>query len=192
MKAPKNLYNKFGKFNYRNVESILEAFKPLGHELGLVLTLTDELVSIGDRVYIKAVATLTDTDSPQYIPACAYARESDAKKGFDEPQLTGTASSYARKYALNGLLLLDDSNDPDTNEYHEQTACDEDEERSKTPIRITAKRNTILSACAAKKTTARPNGYMPEDITNGRPLDDLSEEELDAVIDALHEKKWIK
>lgn len=122
MKAPKNLYNSFGKYNYRNAESILEAFKPYGKEYGLALIVSDEVVEIGGRVYVKASAMLYDVnDGAQHIENTAYARESDEKKGMDASQITGTASSYARKYALNGLFLLDDTKDADSDEYHRQT-----------------------------------------------------------------------
>ena len=109
LKAPKNQRNEFGGFNYRSAEDILEAVKPL---LGdAVLTLSDDLVQMGDRIYVKATATLTDGTST--FPVTAYARESETKKGMDPAQITGAASSYARKYALAGLFLLDDNKDPD-------------------------------------------------------------------------------
>ena len=116
--APKSNYNNFGKYKYRSAEDILESVKPLNAENGLLLTITDEPVYIGDRNYIKATATITDgTDT---IEVTAYARESASKKGMDESQITGTASSYARKYALNGLYLIDDTKDADTDEYQNQ------------------------------------------------------------------------
>lgn len=122
MKAPKNLFNKFGNYNYRNAEGILEAFKPFGEKYKVVLVLNDEIVNIGDRYYIKATATLYDTeDLAKPFSNSAYARESFDKKGMDDSQITGTASSYARKYALNGLFLLDDTKDADTDEFHEET-----------------------------------------------------------------------
>lgn len=121
MKAPKNLYNKFGNYSYRNAEGILEAFKPFGEKYKVVLTLSDEVVNVGDRYYIKATATLFDTEDLETVTNVAYARESFDKKGMDDSQITGTASSYARKYALNGLFLLDDTKDADTDEFHEET-----------------------------------------------------------------------
>lgn len=121
MKAPKNLYNKFGNYSYRNAEGILEAFKPFGEKYKVVLTLSDEAVNVGDRYYIKATATLFDTEDLETVTNVAYARESFDKKGMDDSQITGTASSYARKYALNGLFLLDDTKDADTDEFHEET-----------------------------------------------------------------------
>ncbi len=121
MKAPKNLYNSFGKYKYRNAEGILEAFKPYGEKYKVVLTVSDEIVERGDRVYVKTNAMLTDCESEKFITNSAFAREAEEKKGMDESQITGTASSYARKYALNGLFLLDDTKDADTDEYKMQT-----------------------------------------------------------------------
>lgn len=118
LKAPKGQYNSFSKFNYRSAEDILEAVKPLNDAQGLLLTLTDKPILVGDRYYIEATATLTDGDDN--IQINAYAREPLNKKGMDESQITGTASSYARKYALNGLYLIDDTKDADTDEYTNQ------------------------------------------------------------------------
>lgn len=115
LRAPKNQYNDFGKYAYRSCEDILEAVKPLVAEEGLALTLSDELVQMGDRYYVKATVTLTDGTAS--IQAHAFAREAMTKKGMDESQVTGTASSYARKYALNGLFCIDDAKDADTEEY---------------------------------------------------------------------------
>lgn len=116
LKAPKNQHNNFGNYNYRSCEDIFEAVKPLLKEQGLVLTLNDELVYIGERYYIKATATLYDieTDDGTCITNTAYAREEETKKGMDGSQITGASSSYARKYALNGLFLIDDVKDSDT------------------------------------------------------------------------------
>ncbi|HHV39742.1 MAG TPA: ERF family protein [Tepidimicrobium sp.] len=117
LKAPKAQYNSFGNFNYRSCEDILEAVKPLLVDERLVLTLCDKLEHIGDRYYVKAVATVLDVDSEGEISVSAYAREAEEKKGMDDSQVTGTASSYARKYALNALFLIDDTKDADTDEY---------------------------------------------------------------------------
>lgn len=117
MKAPKNLTNRFGGYNYRNAEGICEAFKPYGKKYSLALTLSDEIVEVGSRIYVKATATLIDIENGTTTSVSAFARESEVKKGMDDSQITGAASSYARKYALNGLFLLDDTKDPDTEEY---------------------------------------------------------------------------
>ena len=118
LKAPKGQYNNFGKYKYRSAEDILEAVKPINAKHGVLLTITDEPVLVGDWHYIKATATVTD--GTESIVVTAYARESLNKKGMDDSQITGTASSYARKYALNGLYLIDDTKDADTDEYRNQ------------------------------------------------------------------------
>lgn len=112
LKAPKGQYNSFGKYNYRSCEDILEGVKPLLNKYGLYLTINDAVELIGDRYYIKATATLFDGDN--CISTSAYARESLDKKGMDSSQVTGATSSYARKYALNGLLCIDDTKDADS------------------------------------------------------------------------------
>lgn len=114
LKAPKNQYNKFGDFYYRNCEDIQEAVKPLLAEIKAVLLTGDEVVNIGGRFYIKATATFQDTESPERIYNIAYARECEDKAKMDAAQITGSSSSYARKYALNGLFCIDDTKDPDT------------------------------------------------------------------------------
>ncbi len=122
LKAPKSNYNDFGKYNYRSCEDILEAVKPLCQKYRALLTLTDDIEVIADRVYVKARAILRDVDDYNTaIEVQAFAREPSEKKGMDSSQITGTASSYARKYALNGLFCIDDTKDADTNEYQKQT-----------------------------------------------------------------------
>lgn len=116
LKAPKGQFNKFGGYNYRSCEDILEAVKPILKAHSLALHLADEPAMVGERYYIKATATLTDFTGQQ-ISSTAYAREPLDKKGMDDSQITGTASSYARKYALNGLFCIDDTKDADTDEY---------------------------------------------------------------------------
>lgn len=118
LKAPKDLYNKFGNYKYRSAESILEAVKPLLAENGVLLTITDELVMIGNRYYVKSTATAQK--GGETMCGIGYAREDDSKKGMDGSQITGASSSYARKYALNGLFLIDDTKDADTDEYPNQ------------------------------------------------------------------------
>lgn len=112
LKAPKGQYNSFGKYNYRSCEDILEGVKPLLKEHNLALLIDDEIVQIGERYYVKATAKITD--GRECVSATAYAREPDTKKGMDESQITGATSSYARKYALNALLCIDDTKDADT------------------------------------------------------------------------------
>ena len=111
LNAPKNQYNSFGKYHYRNCEDILESVKPLLAD-GEIITVSDEVVMVGDRIYVKATATFENGSYSKSVTA--FAREPQVKKGMDESQITGAASSYARKYALNGLLLIDDNKDADS------------------------------------------------------------------------------
>lgn len=128
LKAPKGQYNKFGKYRYRSAEDILNSVKPLLASVGLVLTLEDEVFLIGARYYIKATAVLTD--GTQKLVKSAYAREDEVHKGSDGAQITGAASSYARKYALNGLFCIDDAKDADaTNDGTAQANNNQHEER---------------------------------------------------------------
>ena len=132
LKAPKGQYNTFGKYRYRSCEDILTAVKPLLAEVGAVIVIEDGLEMVGDRIYIKATASFIDaeTNLGTTISNTAYAREEETKKGMDGSQITGTASSYARKYALNGLLLIDDTKDADTDENrNERDNRYEDEHR---------------------------------------------------------------
>lgn len=123
LKAPKGQFNKFGKYKYRSCEDILEAVKPLLAKYGCSLTIEDAIEQSGDRYYVKATAIFRSNDKPlePNVINTAYAREAETKSGMDASQITGTASSYARKYCLNGLFLIDDTKDADTNEYKAQT-----------------------------------------------------------------------
>jgi len=119
LKAPKNQYNSFGKYNYRSCEDILEGLKPHLLEVKAAVIVTDEIVLIGDRYYVKATADIMDTEKPEdMLSASAYAREDETKKGMDLAQVTGSVSSYARKYALNGLFCIDDTKDSDGIDKH--------------------------------------------------------------------------
>lgn len=121
LKAPKGQYNSFGKYRYRSAEDILEAVKPLLKKYGCTLMLSDDIAQFGDRTYIKSTAILMH--GAESASTQAFAREPLTKKGMDDSQITGTASSYARKYALNGMFCIDDTKDPDTDEYHNQQSC---------------------------------------------------------------------
>lgn len=118
LKAPKSKFNSFGKYKYRSLEDILEGVKPLLEKNKASLVIADSIEQVGDRYYLKATATFIDTENGESVSNSALARESADKKGMDDSQITGTASSYARKYALNGLLLIDDTKDADTDEAH--------------------------------------------------------------------------
>lgn len=144
LKAPKNQYNNFGKYKYRSCEDILEALKPLLKEHNCALTISDEVVMLGSRFYVKATVILKTGDKEEgdyVVSACA--READTKKGMDEAQITGAASSYARKYALQGLFALDDadSKDPDTQNNTEK------EEAKTEPTRIQSDHIARINAC---------------------------------------------
>ena len=123
VKAPKGQFNKFGNYKYRSCEDIVEAVKLVINPLGFYLTLMDEIVLIGNRVYVKATATLSNGE--QTYTATAYAREEETKKGMDGAQVTGAASSYARKYALNGLFAIDDTKDADATNNHDTPTTNE-------------------------------------------------------------------
>lgn len=119
LKVPKSQRNTFGNYNYRNCEDILEAVKPLLAKHECVLTLSDSIEAVGSRYYVKVTARVTD--GKDSIEVTAYAREAESKKGMDDSQITGSTSSYARKYALNGLFAIDDTKDADTDEYTQKT-----------------------------------------------------------------------
>lgn len=163
LKAPKGQYNSFGKYYYRSCEDILEAVKPLCIAQKAVLVLLDEITEIGGRVYVKATAKLIDTESSGSVTNTAFAREDESKKGMDGAQITGTASSYARKYALNGLFCIDDSKDADTNEYKEQQGQEKQEQHP------TAQQVAELMALAKQK------GVAVESIVNGYKLQKLED-----------------
>ncbi len=142
LKAPKGQFNKFGGYKYRSCEDILEAVKPICQKNRTTLVISDTLENIGERYYIKATAILYDIDDKaneigaeqSSISNTAYAREEESKKGMDGSQITGTASSYARKYALNGLFNIDDTKDADTDEFIKQQQIDDDKVIAKTKI----------------------------------------------------------
>ena len=125
LKVPKSQYNNYGKYNYRNCEDILEAVKPICKKHKAVVFLSDKLVINGERHYIEATATFVDVETNESIEVTAYAREEESKKGMDGSQVTGASSSYARKYALNGLFDVDDTKDSDfTNTKDNQTTAE--------------------------------------------------------------------
>lgn len=151
LKAPKGQYNSFGKYKYRSAEDILEAVKPLCHENNCTLTLSDTLENIGDRYYIKA--TVSITNGTETVSVSAYAREDETKKGMDGSQITGTASSYARKYALNGLFCIDDTKDADTDEYKRQSTGNSKKDSQKAAPKFSREEleTKIVALCDAKR-----------------------------------------
>ena len=162
-KAPKGQYNSFGKYKYRSCEDILEAIKPFLTETKTVLTINDEIVFIGNRFYVKATAVLTDCENENsFINNTAFAREDDSKKGMDGSQITGASSSYARKYALNGLFAIDDTKDADTDENAKQQG---NSTRTQEPERIT-KEDVQLMRNLCEQKGLNPDSVFPNGIEN--------------------------
>lgn len=193
LKAPKGNYNSFGGYKYRSCEDILEAVKPLLAEEDCTLTLSDEIVQVGDRYYVKATACFSDGSS--YQKTYAYAREDAAKKGMDGSQITGTASSYARKYALNGLFLIDDTKDADTEE-HAKTVKKAAEKAEKEELATDAEKKVFTDRCKQLNVDYRQilkqvgvTGMMTKE-QHGKALIILKEieEEKQAQIDAAQER----
>lgn len=162
LNAPKNLENKFGNYRYRSAESILEALKPHLEEHQAILTLSDEMVEVGGRIYVKATATFSADD--QFICTTAFAREAESKKGMDDAQVTGAASSYARKYALNGLFCIDDTKDPDATNDHDKSQSQPEDDGMIDKIIESFKMQTSLTDLAAKmkKAEGTPYGKNPK------------------------------
>ncbi len=161
LKAPKNQYNAFAKYHYRSCEDILEAVKPLLAKNNATLTITDEPVEVGGRVYIRATCEFSVANSEEEIVVSAYARESESKKGMDDSQITGATSSYARKYALNGLFLIDDARDADTQPPVK------DERKS------TVSANEIVSEVNKKTTIEQLNRYFSDLRTAGVDVENV-------------------
>lgn len=183
LKAPKGQYNSFGKYSYRSCEDILEALKPLLYKQELSLYIHDSIESIGDRYYIKATCVLVSGE--ETISISAYAREEESKKGMDGAQVTGSSSSYARKYALNGLFLIDDTKDMDTDEYKKQTESAD------------GSTNGCLSEKQIKRlyAVAKDCGFSAEDIKksirkkNKASAKELTKAEYDDMIEGMQKNK---
>lgn len=143
LKAPKGQYNSFGKYKYRSCEDIVEAVKPLLAKHGAVLTITDDVLMVGERHYVRATTHFIDTETGDEINTTAYAREEETKKGMDGSQVTGASSSYARKYALNALFAIDDTKDSDSTNTHGKGDKDEPTDIS----RLDALRNAVMKVC---------------------------------------------
>ena len=188
LKAPKGQYNSFGKYKYRSCEDILEAVKPLLKKHGASITISDELVQIGNRIYVKATATFWNADGTGgvNIENTAFAREPDTKKGMDDSQVTGTASSYARKYALNGLLLIDDTKDADTDENRnerENRAKKQKEQPKQEPVEdrtgepaYPTEESMVKDLMAVANKSEKVNGMLTKllETNNARDLAELA------------------
>jgi hypothetical protein len=155
LKAPKGQVNKFGNYRYRSAEDIIEAVKPIIHKYNCFLNISDEVLQIGDRVYIKSTAFLIDGETIETVAMShGWAREEEIKKGMDAAQITGSASSYARKYALNGLFAIDDTKDADaTNEHKDEVG---EEKRMKL---ITLLENTIWDESLKSKQAIKISAF---------------------------------
>lgn len=139
LKAPKNQKNNFGGYNYRSCEDILESVKPLLYEQKCTLCISDEVISVIDSIYVQATATITDSETGEQVTSSAYAREQENAKGMTAPQITGSCSSYARKYALNGLFCIDDTKDADATNTGDDT--------QKTPVRRSRRKIKVDETC---------------------------------------------
>ena len=186
LKAPKSQYNSFGKYAYRNAEDILEAVKPLLLETKTVLDISDDVVMVGDRYYIKARVTLSDTESTDLYSVQAFAREEESKKGMDGSQVTGAASSYARKYALNGLFAIDDTKDSDSTNQHGkgETVETRTKTQTKVPDKQKAQPFDVNKMVEIIKTTAKSLDMTDEELLdfaaaeyNVKALDELGREQ---------------
>ena len=182
LKAPKGQYNSFGKYKYRSCEDILESVKPLLEKYKVTIILTDKLEQIGERYYIRAMAILIDTESDNSIENTAYAREEETKKGMDGSQITGTSSSYARKYALNGLLLIDDTKDADTDEFAKENNKGKTKEEPKEK-KITPGQLKVLS-----KLYTGDNLVKLLELNKIDKLEDMSMEKANEIILKLKKK----
>lgn len=191
LRAPKSQYNKFGKFSYRNCEDILEALKPLLEQAKAALVINDNLIEIAGRIYIKSTASLRNIEEPgEEVRAIGYAREPEELKGMQEPQITGACSSYARKYALNALFLIDDVKDPDSNEVSRgfeqpRAVANATPQRVQSSGRITQKQANRIYAIAKEK------GFTHEDVEKviaiygKKKAEDLTKSEYEAIIERL-------
>lgn len=182
LKAPKSQYNSFGKYKYRSCEDILESVKPLLEKYKVTIILSDKLEQIGERYYIRAMAILFDTESDNSIENTAYAREEETKKGMDGSQITGTSSSYARKYALNGLLLIDDTKDADTDEFAKENNKGKTKEEPKEK-KITPGQLKVLS-----KLYTGDNLVKLLELNKIDKLEDMSMEKANEIILKLKKK----
>lgn len=152
LKAPKSQYNSFGKYYYRSCEDILEAVKPLLAEAKATLTIGDELELVGNRYYVKATVRFIDLETDAQVMNTAYAREDDTKKGMDGSQVTGASSTYARKYALNGLFCIDDTKDSDmTNGMPDQENGQDRKNKNAKPVKLTEAQKRELAELAYRK-----------------------------------------
>ena len=186
LKAPKNQFNKFGNYAYRNCEDILEALKPILSEVKAVVNISDEVVLVGERYYIKATVKFIDAENGEFVEASAMAREEENKKGMDSSQLTGSTSSYARKYALNGLFAIDDTKDSDTTNTHGK------EDGRSNAVTLTDKQLNRMYAIA------KAGGYDKVKVDRlinqkySKKANEMTKEEYDNVVEGLQKIADVK
>lgn len=199
VKCLKSQYNSFGKYRYRSLEDIWAAVKPIAANFGAVLICTDKPVQIGDRYYIEATASIYDVETGESISTNASAREDESKKGMDGSQITGTASSYARKYAMGGLLGLDDTKDADTDSYHNEINAraqkagqpeseqppEEQPPEEQPDIPQKSDRKINIKTCIELSKQKGATALINEDGYRGKAWDTLTDEEIVKV------KMWI-
>lgn len=192
LKAPKDKKNTFAGYNYRSAEGILEAVKPVLVKHNATIVLSDDIVEIGGRAYVKATASFFSTEENAVIDRAtfttAFAREAETKKGLDDSQITGVASSYARKYALNGLLLIDDTKDADTDEY-QKTVREQPGEKAeeKVPQKVTDKEYASDAHIKTIRILAEKAGVEISKAVK-KPLEELTKDEAAKLIIALKKK----
>lgn len=192
LKAPKGQYNSFGKYKYRSCEDILTAVKPLLDKVGATITITDEIEHIGDRFYVRAQAAFMDVEKGTSICNSAFAREDETKKGMDGSQITGTASSYARKYALNGLLLIDDTKDADTDENHNERKAKAEKAEKEPTDRTGEPAYPTKAEMLGVIAKAYPEGKVRDTLLlamKAKTLEDMSDAAIKAVYNKCMEKK---
>lgn len=182
LNAPKSQRNNFGNYNYRSCEDILEAVKPLLSENKCVLKLSDEIIYTGERYHVKAIATLTDIETGEKESANGWAREEESKKGMDGSQITGASSSYARKYALNGLFCIDDNKDSDSTNTHGK-------DNKKNSSSLSNAQVTRLYALANKAGYDKAKIEQMISAKYKKDIKSLSKEEYDHVCNGLEGKK---
>lgn len=190
LKAPKNQFNKFGGFKYRSCEDILEALKPVLSKYKLAMIITDDIITVNNRNYVKATVKLFNTEKEEFIENSAIAREEESKKGIDGSQITGASSSYARKYALNGLFAIDDTKDSDsTNTYD---GVEKKAPTKKVVDSETDKRNKAIEMIM-KNTTEEEGNYIDDLVFkyNKKSLNECTDSELKEIYKNLENKRKV-
>lgn len=190
LKAPKNQFNKFGGFKYRSCEDILEALKPVLSKYKLAMIITDDIITVNNRNYVKATVKLFNTEKEEFIENSAIAREEESKKGMDGSQITGASSSYARKYALNGLFAIDDTKDSDsTNTYD---GVEKKTQTKKVVDSETDKRNKAIEMIM-KNTTEEEGNYIDDLVFkyNKKSLNECTDSELKEIYKNLENKRKV-